>query len=695
MLGIATVVLVVSAVLLTRVTFDSNPIHLRDPHTEGVTTLLELADAGDAPLLNLVAVAPSDGVAQDWAARLRKMPEVRNVVTIDELVPRDQDEKLALLGDLRLLLGPKFATLNAVPPDPAALDESLAKLEAAAAGSASAAQLEAAAAALRKRLAAAAPDARDKELRALDGALTSGLPAELGRLSAGLHATKFDRAALPENLADRWLASGGRELVEITPTENVSDNATASRFISAVRSVAANATGLPVVYQEASATVVEAFERALLYAFVMVGVIIYLSLHGWKDTLFVVVPIVLATAVTAALAVLIDMPFNYANIIALPLLVGIGVDNGIHVVHRLRTERANAAVRHEHDARRARERADDDRELRQPGVLVARRHREHGYPAGAGIGREHGLHADRVARVAEGVRRRGAAYRMSGPKLVTGANGFLGAAVVRALLADGERVRAFVRAGSDRRNLLGLDVEIAEGDVTDRASLDAAVRGCAGVYHVAADYRLWVADPAPMYRTNVEGSVNVLDAAAAAGVPRVVYTSSVAVLGINEDRTPADEETPVTAGEMIGHYKRSKFLAEQAVRARARELELAVVTVNPSTPIGPGDVKPTPTGRILLDAAAGRMPAFVDTGLNLVHVDDVALAAICSRSLRAAGERYILGGRDFTSAAKSCETVGAQRSAGDPRRFAFRTGSCIRSRLRQRVGRWSRSASRA
>jgi dihydroflavonol-4-reductase len=237
---------------------------------------------------------------------------------------------------------------------------------------------------------------------------------------------------------------------------------------------------------------------------------------------------------------------------------------------------------------------------------------------------------------------------MSAPKLVTGANGFLGAAVVRALLAAGERVRAFVRAGSDRRNLAGLDIEIAEGDLTDRVSLDAAVRGCAGVYHVAADYRLWVSDPAPMYRTNVQGSVNVLDAAAAAGVPRVVYTSSVAVLGINRDRTPADEETPVTVQQMIGHYKRSKFLAEQTVRARARELNLAVVTVNPSTPIGPGDVKPTPTGRILLDAAAGRMPAFVDTGLNLVDVDDCARGHVLAYAAGVPGERYILGGEDFT-----------------------------------------------
>ena len=243
--------------------------------------------------------------------------------------------------------------------------------------------------------------------------------------------------------------------------------------------------------------------------------------------------------------------------------------------------------------------------------------------------------------------------------LVTGANGFLGAAVVRALLTAGQRVRAFVRAGSDRRNLAGLDIEIAEGDLTDRASLDAAVRGCAGVYHVAADYRLWVTDPAPMYRTNVEGSVNVLDAAAAAGVSRVVYTSSVAVLGTTTDRTPANEDTPVTAGEMIGHYKRSKFLAERAVRERARELKLAVVTVNPSTPIGPGDVKPTPTGRILLDAAAGRMPAFVDTGLNLVDVDDCARGHLLAYAAGVPGERYILGGEDFTLR-QILETVAAK-----------------------------------
>jgi dihydroflavonol-4-reductase len=232
--------------------------------------------------------------------------------------------------------------------------------------------------------------------------------------------------------------------------------------------------------------------------------------------------------------------------------------------------------------------------------------------------------------------------------LVTGANGFLGSAVVRALLADGITVRAFARAGSDRRNLAGLDIEAATGDLTDRPSLERAVAGCAVVFHVAADYRLWVADAVPMYRANVDGSVNVLEAAAAAGVQRMVYTSSVAVLGINKDRTPADESTPVDVADMVGHYKRSKFLAEEAVRRRARELGFPVVTVNPSTPIGPRDIKPTPTGRILLDAAAGRMPAFVDTGLNLVHVDDVALGHLAAWKRGAPGERYVLGGEDFT-----------------------------------------------
>jgi len=232
--------------------------------------------------------------------------------------------------------------------------------------------------------------------------------------------------------------------------------------------------------------------------------------------------------------------------------------------------------------------------------------------------------------------------------LVTGANGFVGAAVVRALLNSGQPVRALVRPGSERRNLSDLDTDLVEGDITVKRTLDAAMAGCRFVIHVAADYRLWTPDPPSMYATNVDGSVNVIEAAARAGVERVVYTSSVATLGSNHDGAPANEDTPVSLDDMIGHYKRSKFLAEAAVGRRARDLGIDVVTVNPSTPIGPGDVRPTPTGRIILDAARGRIPAYVDTGLNVVHVDDVAHGHALALRSGTPGRRYILGGTDLS-----------------------------------------------
>ncbi|MDJ0611640.1 MAG: NAD-dependent epimerase/dehydratase family protein [Kiloniellales bacterium] len=234
--------------------------------------------------------------------------------------------------------------------------------------------------------------------------------------------------------------------------------------------------------------------------------------------------------------------------------------------------------------------------------------------------------------------------------LVTGATGFVGAAVVRHLLEKGGTVRVFTREGSDRRNIEGLKVEIATGDLRDRAAVARAVQGCTALYHVAADYRLWVPDPEEIYRTNVEGSRDLLLAAADAGVERMVYTSSVAVLGLNRDGTPSDEETPVALEHMIGHYKRSKFLAEEAVRELIVEEDLPIVIVNPSTPIGPRDVKPTPTGRMIVEAAAGRMPAFVDTGLNIVHVDDVARGHLLAFEKGIPGERYVLGGSDMTLA---------------------------------------------
>ena len=231
--------------------------------------------------------------------------------------------------------------------------------------------------------------------------------------------------------------------------------------------------------------------------------------------------------------------------------------------------------------------------------------------------------------------------------LVTGASGFVGAAVARALEAAGWEVRCLIRATSDRRNLQALSAEIVLGDLTDARSLARALAGCETVFHVAADYRLWARDPNELYRTNVEGTRNLLEEARRARIERVVYTSSVATLGIPRDGTPGDEATPVRLTDMIGHYKRSKFLAEELVREWARGAG-EVVIVNPSTPIGPGDVKPTPTGRIILDAARGRMPAYVDTGLNVVHVDDVASGHLLAFERGRAGERYVLGGEDLT-----------------------------------------------
>ena len=231
--------------------------------------------------------------------------------------------------------------------------------------------------------------------------------------------------------------------------------------------------------------------------------------------------------------------------------------------------------------------------------------------------------------------------------LVTGATGFVGAAVARALLGARWQVRALARQGSDRRNLSGLDVEVVQGDLTDLDSLAAAAAGCDAVFHVAADYRLGARDPSQLYRNNVEGTRNVLEAARRAGVQRVVYTSSVATVGIPADGTPGDERTPTTLDAMIGHYKRSKYLAEEVVREAALA-GASVVIVSPSTPVGPGDVKPTPTGQLVLDAATGRMPAYVDTGLNIVHVDDVAAGHLLAYERGLTGERYILGGEDMT-----------------------------------------------
>lgn len=231
--------------------------------------------------------------------------------------------------------------------------------------------------------------------------------------------------------------------------------------------------------------------------------------------------------------------------------------------------------------------------------------------------------------------------------LVTGATGFVGSAVVRRLLRDDHYVRVLVRANSDRRNLQDLAVQIVEGDLTQASSLQHACDGCDALFHVAADYRLWAPIPEQLYQTNVDGTRALLAAARQVGVPRIVYTSSVATLGLPGDGRPGDEDTPVALGDMVGHYKRSKFLAEALVKQFADE-GLPVVIVNPSTPIGPHDIKPTPTGRIVRDAIAGRLPAYVDTGLNVVHVDDVAEGHWLAFQLGVVGERYVLGGQNLS-----------------------------------------------
>jgi dihydroflavonol-4-reductase len=230
--------------------------------------------------------------------------------------------------------------------------------------------------------------------------------------------------------------------------------------------------------------------------------------------------------------------------------------------------------------------------------------------------------------------------------LVTGASGFLGSAVARSLIARGAEVRALVRPTSPHDNVAGLGCEIVAGDLTDRASLKAALQGVRYLFHVAADYRFWARDPSVILRVNVEGTRALMQEALAAGVERIVYTSSVAALKVAGAVGPVDETASLLPEEAIGTYKRSKTLAERVVEAMVQHDRLPAVIVNPTTPIGPRDIKPTPTGRILLDAARGRIPAFVDTGLNFAHVDDIAEGHLLAFERGRIGERYILGGEN-------------------------------------------------
>lgn len=231
---------------------------------------------------------------------------------------------------------------------------------------------------------------------------------------------------------------------------------------------------------------------------------------------------------------------------------------------------------------------------------------------------------------------------------LTGASGFVGSAVARRLIAEGFVVRALVRPTSNRANLKDAGLEIVEGDIRDANLMAQAVQGARYVFHVAADYRLWAPDPEEIIRTNTQGTRAVMDAALTAGVERVVYTSSVATLRLNANGSPSNETMSLDAENAIGAYKKSKVLAERLVERMVAEEDLPAVIVNPSTPIGPRDVRPTPTGRIVVEAASGRMPAYVETGLNLVHVDDVAEGHVAALKRARIGERYILGGQDMT-----------------------------------------------
>jgi dihydroflavonol-4-reductase len=231
--------------------------------------------------------------------------------------------------------------------------------------------------------------------------------------------------------------------------------------------------------------------------------------------------------------------------------------------------------------------------------------------------------------------------------LVTGATGFIGSAVARRVAAAGQKLRLLVRPDSDRRNLEGVPAELVEGDLERPETLAAAVWGCEYLFHLAADYRLFVPDKDRMLRTNVAGTAALLRAASAAGVRRIVYTSSVATLRVDSTGRVVDEAAEASLDDMMGAYKRSKFLAEQEVLRLVREENAPIVIAMPTAPVGPRDIKPTPTGRIIVEMARGRMPAYVDTGLNLVHVDDVADGHLRALERGRIGERYILGGENL------------------------------------------------
>lgn len=338
----AAILLLLTAWLLPGLGFDGNPINLRDPDAESVQALEDLAADSEAPLFNLAVLVGDRAEADALAASLAALPTVAQSRTVDVIVPAAQDDKLFILEDIDLVLGSTLADFRETPSDPARLVRSLEALAArvrgleapSAAQSDFLVQAEAWLATLRGRDEAAARVLAT----ALDVSIRGNLVRQIARLDRGLDAAAFGRDDLPEAWLERWVNGAGQELVEVVPAEDLNDPDAAARFVAEVRTVAPNATGLPVVYQEAAATVTRAFSIALLYAFLAVSLLLLVFLRSLRDSLLVLLPIVFAAVVTAGISVLFGLPLNFANIIALPLLIGVGVDSGIHMVHRMRTE---------------------------------------------------------------------------------------------------------------------------------------------------------------------------------------------------------------------------------------------------------------------------------------------------------------------------------------------------------------------
>jgi uncharacterized protein len=337
----AAVITLGALALLPSLEFDGNPIHLRDPESESIRALEDLAADAEAPVFDLVVLVPDSATAETTAEALASLPTVEQVQTAASLVPDHQSEKLAIIDDLELVLGSTLADFEPGSADPDRVVTELEALIAAIASRAPGPAAETFGRNGRQWLAhwrSLAPSAARLSAQTLDSDLLGNLVEQLGRLERGLDARPFGRADLPSVLLDRWVNASGQELVEIVPREDLNDNEALERFVADVRSVAPSATGLPVVYEEAAATVTRAFAIALAYAFGIVSVLLIFMLKSVRDAVLVLIPIAFAAILTAAVSVLLGLPLNFANIIALPLLVGVGVDSGIHMVHRMRTD---------------------------------------------------------------------------------------------------------------------------------------------------------------------------------------------------------------------------------------------------------------------------------------------------------------------------------------------------------------------